>query len=124
MEFGQCAHLSMLDEIEAQARALSLRLDPVGVRTADDVDGAFVALVEKRPDALFVLLDPVTLSRRDQIVALAAKSRLPTMFEVRQFVDVGGLMSYGVDYRAHYHRAALYVNKILKGAKPEDLPVE
>jgi putative tryptophan/tyrosine transport system substrate-binding protein len=60
------------------------------MRTADDVDGAFVALVEKRPDALFVLLDPVTLSRRDQIVALAAKSRLPTMFEVRQFVDVGG----------------------------------
>ena len=82
------------------------------------------AAVQERADALLVLMSPVFFRQRDRIAALAAEYRLPTMFGVREFVEAGGLMAYGVNLSAMSRRAADYVDKILQGAKPADLPVE
>lgn len=84
----------------------------------------FDAAPGERAAGLIVFDDPMLWSYRKQIVALAAKRRLPTMYGFREFVDEGGLMSYGPDRVDHYRRTALYVDKILRGAKPADLPVE
>jgi len=78
----------------------------------------------ERPDGLFVTLDPFTRLHRRRIVELAAKHQLPAIYEHREFVDAGGLMSYGPSVRDMWRRAATYVDKILKGAKPGDLPIE
>ncbi len=91
--------------------------------TADEVDSAFASLDQRGAGALTVCLDPFLGSRRDQLVALVARRALPAIYPLREYPVGGGLMSYGSDFADGYHQAGLYVGKILKGAKPADLPV-
>ena len=111
-------------EMEALAPGLGLRLSSHRVRTPEDINAAFAALTRARVAALIVETDPITIALRSQIVRLSAASRLPTIYGVREFVEAGGLMSYGANLFDLWGRAALYVDKILKGAKPGDLPIE
>jgi putative ABC transport system substrate-binding protein len=113
-----------LKEIQTAARALGLQLQVLEVRSANDIEPSFTAMKRERAGALIPLRDPVTLSEKTRILNLAAKDRLPTMYDDRDFVEPGGLMSYGVIRADLFRRAAIYVDKILKGAKPADLPVE
>ena len=94
------------------------------MRKADEFAGAFTAMVQRRVGALVVLVDPVSLSHRVEIAELASKHRLAAMYGLREHVEAGGLMAYGVDLRQNCRRAATFVDKILKGAKPATLPVE
>ncbi len=94
------------------------------VREPSEFEGAFAAMTRARAGGLVVLADPLTLANRTQIAELATKHRLPGIYFWKEFVDVGGLMSYGPNLPELFRRAATYVDKILKGAKPGDLPVE
>ena len=106
------------------ARALGLTLQPWEVRAADGFEEVFAALNKERPDGLYVLRGPLMNANQKRIVGFALKSRLPSMYANREAVDAGGLMYYGADRADSYRRVAYYVDKILKGAKPADLPVE
>ena len=108
---------------QAAARLLGVTLQPHEVRRADDLASAFAAMPKQRPEALLTLDDPVMLSSRTSIVAFAARERLPAIYGHREYADAGGLMAYGPNLADSYRRAALYVDKILKGAKPADLAV-
>jgi putative ABC transport system substrate-binding protein len=114
---------SFLKEIEAAARSKGLHHRLFDVQQGDDIRRAFDAVNRER-GAIMVELDAVTQAHREMIVELAARYRLPTMYSARDFVDAGGLISYGPNYPDLYRRAAIYADKILKGAKPADLPVE
>ena len=94
------------------------------VRTPEGIEDAFVAIVRERAAALFVLADRLFLHHRERIINFAVQHRLPGVHAYRELVEVGGLMSYGPSYADLHRRAATYVDKILKGAKPADLPVE
>jgi putative ABC transport system substrate-binding protein len=109
--------------IEHAARNLGVALQPVEIRSRNDFEGAFAAMVRERAGGLVVAQDPVTFGSRTEVVLLAARSRLPAVYGVREFADVGGLMSYGPNIADQFRQAAVYVDKILKGAKPGDLPV-
>ena len=113
-----------LQETESAARALGVQLQPVEVHDPDTFDQAFATMAEAHADALITMPSAVFLSRRTQIVDLAARTRLPGIFPDREFAEAGGLMAYGPSLVANFRRAATYVDKILKGAKPADLPVE
>ena len=107
------------------ARALGLTIQPWEVRAADDFERVFAAISKWRPDGLYVpAAGPVMTANQKRIVDFALKSRLPSMYSLRLFVDAGGLMHYGADLADSYRRVAYYVDRILKGAKPADLPVE
>ena len=93
-------------------------------RGSDELDGAFAAMTRERAGALLVLADPMFFLHRTRIADLAARQRLPTMFAQRQDAEAGGLMVYGANLSNAFRRAATFVDKILKGAKPADLPVE
>lgn len=121
---GFQAHAIHRKASEAAAAALAIRLVPVEVRMADDFDAAFQFMARERVDGVLVLQDPMSLTERRRIATLAIAARLPTMFGFREHVEAGGLMSYGIDLRGNLRRAADYVDKILKGTKPADLPVE
>ena len=113
-------------QVEVVARALGMRLQPLEAHSPSEIDSAFAAMTRERAGALIVLLDP-TLARprqRERIAELAARGRLPTMYALRLHVEAGGLMAYGADIFDLYRRTAIYVDKILKGAKPGDLPIE
>ena len=110
--------------IEASAGPLGVRVLRHRVAKAADLDQAFTAIAADLPDALLVPAYLVLVAERDRIVSFAAAHRLPASYSQEEFVRAGGLMSYGIDYSALYARAAIYVDKILKGAKPADLPVE
>ena len=111
--------------MENAGRALRISLDPVvEVRRADELDNAFVAIAGARPHALVVLADRSLLAHRKRIVEFAAANRLPGMYPFREYVDAGGLMSYAPSNIELFRGAATYVDKILKGAKPGDLPVQ
>lgn len=111
--------------MENAGRALRISLDPVvEVRRADELDSAFVAIAGARPPALVVLADRFLLAHRKRIVEFAAANRLPGMYPFREYVDAGGLMSYAPSNIELFRGAATYVDKILKGAKPGDLPVQ
>jgi len=111
-------------ETEIAASSLRVQVQLLDVRKAGDFGRAFDAAIKQRAGALVVGLDTLTQTNHRFIVDLAAKHRLPTIYGTREFVDAGGLMGYGVSYPDLYRRAATYVDKILKGAKPADLPVE
>jgi len=109
---------------ETAARALGVRLQPLEARGPSEIDRAFAAMTRERAGAFLVLLDPMLAGQREQIADLAAKGHLPAMYALRQHVEVGGLMAYGADIFDLFRRTAIYVDKILKGAKPADLPIE
>jgi putative tryptophan/tyrosine transport system substrate-binding protein len=113
-----------LRETEAAAQALHLQLHLVEVPGAEALEAAFDAAMQEGADALITLPDAMLWNQRLQVAGLAAKHRLPALFPEREFVDAGGLLSYGPSVPASFHRAATYVDKLLKGAKPADLPVE
>jgi putative ABC transport system substrate-binding protein len=114
----------MLKETEAAARTLGLQLQLLGVRDPTEFDSAFSTMTGERAAALVVLPDAMLHSQRRRIVDFAAKSRLPAMYYAKDYVEAGGLMTYGASFPDLWRRAAIYVDKILKGAKPADLPVE
>ena len=114
----------LLRDIEAAARELGLELQSVGVRSPDELDGAFATIARSKAGALNVLSDSFISNNRTLITGLALKSRLPSIFPSDVYVQAGGLMSYGPHLTDSYRRAATYVDRILKGAKPADLPVE
>ena len=109
---------------ESAARRLGIVLRIVEVRGRDELESAFDAMVRDRADGVWVLPDPLVFTARRQVVALAAKHRLPAVYWQREFVDAGGLVSYGSNVAAAFRRAASYVDRILRGAKPGDLAVE
>jgi len=113
-----------LTQTEVAGRALGVRIRAFEVRDAAEVDSAFAAILRVRPDGLLVMPDPVTSTHMARIVEFAAKNRLPAMDGRRQFPERGGLIAYGIDYAEHVRGSIRYVDKILKGAKPADLPVE
>jgi putative ABC transport system substrate-binding protein len=114
----------LVKETEAAARSLGVRVQLLAVRGADAFDSAFSAVTKERPGALFVLFDPLFFAHQTRIAEFANKNRLPAMYPHREQAETGGLMAYGPDLRDNFRRAATYVDKILKGAKPADLPVE
>ena len=122
--FGERTMRDMWKETEAAARTLAVKLQPAQVEGPDELDRTFSAMVRERPEALFTFPSTMLFSQRRIIVALAAKHRLPSMFNAREFVELGGLLGYGASISDLARRAAIYVDKILKGAKPGDLPVE
>jgi len=110
-------------EVQATARALGLEITTSEIRRAEDIAPAFVALRD-RADALYLCPDPLMNTNRTRINILAVGARLPTMHGVREYVEAGGLLSYGPNTPDQFRRAADYVDKILRGAKPGDIPVE
>jgi len=122
--FGERTEKDILKGAEAAARALGVRLQFVEARGPADIDRAFSDMTRARAGALTVLSTPMFASERRRLVGLAAKNRLPAVYPQREYVDAGGLMSYGPNFADMYRAAATYVDKILKGAKPGDLPVE
>ncbi len=115
----------MKEVIAVAQRALKLTLQPWEVRIADDFDRVFAAIGKQRPDGLYVSsAGSVLRGNRKRVVGFALNSRLPSLYQNRDFVDAGGLMSYGADFAESHRRVAYYVDRILKGARPADLPVE
>jgi putative ABC transport system substrate-binding protein len=112
------------EELRVAARALGLTVQPWEVRAADDFDRVFAAMSKQRPDGLYLPTGPQMFTNAKRIVGFALKSRLPSVYGRKEAVDAGGLMSYGADIADSYRRVAYYVDRILKGAKPADLPVE
>ena len=121
---NNAGNVALFKESEVAARALRIQLVPLDVRRADDFKSAFPAALRARADALFASGDPLLTIHRARIVDFAAKNRLPAMYGNQDYIDAGGLMSYGPNVADMYRRAATYVDKILKGAKPGDLPIE
>jgi ABC-type uncharacterized transport system substrate-binding protein len=113
-----------LKNAETSAKSLGLRLQLLQARTPDSFEAAFRSAVGHRAQALIALRSPLIVSGRRRLAELAIKSRLPAIYDDREFVEAGGLMSYGTNLADLYRRAVFYVDKILKGAKPADLPVE
>jgi putative tryptophan/tyrosine transport system substrate-binding protein len=116
--------ITIIREIEAAAPIVGVNLIHLPVHNPDDFESAFESATIEHADALVTVADTLTATHGTRIVQLAAKSHLPAMYELRRFADVGGLMSYGADIGYNFYRAAYYVDRILKGAKPADLPVE
>jgi putative ABC transport system substrate-binding protein len=121
---GNPMHLPVLQVVQQAAQTLRTELLSVEARAPDEIDDAFAAAVRQQADALMVAGDAVFISEISRIVELAASRKLPAIYERREFAAAGGLMSYGADPKDRWRRAATYVDKILKGAKPADLPVE
>ncbi len=106
------------------ARSLGVQLQLLEARGPNEFDGAFAAMAKERVGALLVVADSMLIAHRKRLADLAVRSRLPAAYGDRETVEAGGLMSYGPNFADMYRRAATYVDKILKGAKPADLPVE
>jgi putative ABC transport system substrate-binding protein len=111
-------------EIQEGGRAVGVAVLDGGARNAENIKKRFSDMEKERPGALIVLVDGITLSNRELILGLAAQLKIPAIYQVRDFVDSGGLISYGLNFCQHFAQAATYVDKILRGAKPSDLPVE
>jgi len=113
-----------LQRTETAAQSFGVTLRPMQVRTHDDFAPAFAAMVQDNADAVIVFAHTLTIGNRGSIIELANQQRLPAMYGIREFVDEGGLIAYGPSVRTLFKRAAFFVDKILNGAKPADLPVE
>jgi len=122
--YGKRTMDGILKETEAAARKLDIALQPLDIRGTEDFEAAFATAVRGNAHALIVFDDGLTVANRPRIAALAASSRLPAMYGLREFPDDGGLISYGPSFVDLMRRSATYIDKILKGAKPADLPVE
>ncbi len=116
--------IEVKEVLPAAARALELTIQPWEVRGTDDFERVFATLSKQRPDGLYPGGGPLMATNGKRIAGFALKSRLPSTYVDREYVDAGGLMYYGADLADSYRRVAFYVDKILKGAKPTDLPVE
>jgi putative tryptophan/tyrosine transport system substrate-binding protein len=112
-----------LKDVEAAARAMGLQIHLLNAGTRQEIDAAFATFARERPDALFVSSDPFFTSRRAQLVNLASRHAIPTAFPNRESVEIGGLMSYGSNIGDVWRQSGVYAGRILKGAKPTDLPV-
>jgi putative tryptophan/tyrosine transport system substrate-binding protein len=110
-------------EVEKAARVLQISIEPLGVRGSDDIDIALSTMNREYPDALFLVADALTGLNRKRIIDFAATHHIPAMYEIRLFVEDGGLMSYGPNMDDMYRQAATYADKIFRGAKPRELPV-
>jgi len=121
---GNPIHAEFWKQTQAAAQALALQLQSIEVRGPEDFAGAFATAIAGHAGAIIAFDDPLTLGYPREVVALAAKHRLPVIYGFREFPEVGGLMSYGASRRDLYRRTTVFVDKILKGAKPADLPVE
>jgi putative ABC transport system substrate-binding protein len=117
-------YVTSMKQANAAIKALQMKLLSLPVSKTEDLDGAFDKILKERPEALLVLADRVFLHNRNRIMEFATKNRLPTMVPYKELVEAGGLIGYGPSYEDMHRRAADYVDKILKGAKPGDLPVE
>jgi putative ABC transport system substrate-binding protein len=122
--YGKRTMDGVLSETETAAHTLGLQLQLVPAPAPGDLDGAFAAMTRERADAVILLPSPMLYGEHKRIVALAAQARLPAMYAAREFVEGGGLMSYGASLPDLFRRAASHVDRILKGANPADLPVE
>jgi putative ABC transport system substrate-binding protein len=122
--YGEHTMSSVVKDIEDAARILGMQLQLVPANDPDDIATAFSAMVNERAGAFIVMPSPMLFGEHRRIVEFAANNRLPGMYQAREFVDAGGLMSYGANLDDLFRRTATYVDKILKGAKPADLPVE
>jgi ABC-type uncharacterized transport system substrate-binding protein len=122
--YGTRTMNDMMSEAEGAAQTLGLQLRLIAVRGPDELDKAFSAIADERADALMVFPSPMLFAERKRIVDLAAKLRLPLISMGKEFVQLGGLMSYGADITDSFRLSGAYVDKVLKGAKPADLPVE
>ena len=121
---NQPTHARAARQAEDAGRALGIRVQALDARTPSEIEAAFAAMSRRRADGILVLRDAVFRAQRAQITALAAKNRLPAVYGLREEAEAGGLVAYGASVPQLYRRAATYVDKILKGAKPGDLPVE
>jgi putative ABC transport system substrate-binding protein len=117
-------HTLSMRQALAAAQALNIKLQPREVRKSEDLDAAFAAIVREKPDGLLILADRIFLHNRQRMMDFATEHRLPSVNAYRELVEAGGLMSYGPSYEEMHRRAADYVDRILKGARPGDLPVE
>ena len=124
MESSQPKRSPQLHEAELAARTLKVQLQPLEARTASDLDQALAAMTRERADGLIVVVDGMFIDSRARLARLAEKAHLPAVYGLREHVEVGGLMFYGASPIDQARRAATLVDKILKGAKPGDLPVE
>jgi putative tryptophan/tyrosine transport system substrate-binding protein len=117
-------HVSSMGQARAAAQAMGIKLQLHDILKSEDLDDAFAAIRKERPDALLILADRVFLHNRERMMDFTKEQRLPNVNAYKELVEVGGLMSYGPSYEDMHKRAAIYVDKILKGAKPADLPIE
>src|SRR6266550_2886121 len=122
--YGEHTMANVVKGIEDAARTLGMQLQLVPADRPDEIASAFSTMVKERPDAFIVMPSPMLFGEHQRIVELAANNRLPGMYQAREFVDAGSLMSYGANLDDLFRRTATYVDRILKGAKPADLPVE
>jgi putative ABC transport system substrate-binding protein len=117
-------HSENLKEVVKAARALEMRLEPVAMQSLDDIENVFSTIIKVQADGIFLLNSPFIRTHSKRVNEFTEKRRLPTMYRDKLYVEGGGLMSYGTDNADLHRRAAVYVDKILKGAKPAELPVE
>jgi putative tryptophan/tyrosine transport system substrate-binding protein len=122
--YGEHTMANIVKDVEDAARTLGMQLQLAPADGPGDIASAFSKMVKERADAFIVMPSPMLFGEHQRIVELAANNRLPGMYQAREFVDVGGLMSYGTNLDDLFRRTATYVDKILKGAKPAELPVE
>jgi putative ABC transport system substrate-binding protein len=118
------AHVAFVREVQLAARSLGAQVQVLDARNPDQLDSAFAAMTREHAAALLVLTDSVFVGQRQRVANLAARSRLPALYSQREFVDAGGLVSYGPSLSDMFRRAATHVDKILRGGKPSDIPVE
>jgi len=118
------SHAAILEGIQAAARKLNIKVLPAEARTAQEIERAFSVMARERAGAVIIVIDAFFIQQARQIAGLAAKHRLPSMSGSREYAEAGGLVSYGQNLGDNYRRAGSYVDKILKGARPGDLPVE